>query len=401
MALRKKKKVVVRKKVRVVRKKARAVRKPVRVKKKPAARKKIAKKTGRAALLRREAAKKIISNKFSRGRRKVLPLARVHHNPVLKPTEHSWESRATFNPAAVRHGNKVHILYRAVGEDDRSVLGYAGSDDGYTIERLKRPAYAIGSYPVPRDVIKIPHTSGGGTSGGCEDPRMTIVGDKVYVIYTAFDGWGSLRMAMTSIRLEDFIHKRWYWKQPVLISPPGEIHKNWALFPERINGKYALLHSLSPEIQIAYFDNLDELNGAQFVRSTYRAGAPRKGAWDSWVRGIGPPPIMTKYGWLILYHAMDFRDPNRYKLGAMIVDADDPTKILYRSQEPVLEPDAPYENEGFKSGVVYSCGAVVKNGQLIVYYGGADTVGCIATAPLNAFLDTLVATGRATLARSR
>lgn len=362
------------------------------------------KKTGgasKSALARRATAQSILARKRARGRRKVVPLARVHHNPIIKPTEHAWESRATFNPSAVRHGNKVHVLYRAVGEDDRSVLGYAESADGYTMDRLKRPAFTLGTPAVPRDLIQIPHTSGGGTHGGSEDPRMTIIGDKVYVIYTAFDGWGSLRMAMTSIRLDDFIHKRWYWKQPVLISPPGEIHKNWALFPERINGKYALLHSLTPEVQIAYFDSLDELNGAQFVQSTYRAGAPRKGAWDSWVRGIGPPPIMTKYGWLVLYHAMDFRDPNRYKLGAMILDAEDPTKILYRSQEPVLEPDAPYENEGFKAGVVYSCGAVVKGGQLIVYYGGADTVGCVATAPLNAFLDTLVETGRTTLTRTR
>lgn len=337
----------------------------------------------------------------ARARKRQPALARAPHNPIIKPSEHAWESRATFNPAAVRHGDKVHLLYRAIGEDDRSVLGYASSSDAYQIERLAEPVYGTHAHPADGVRVKIPYSSGGGTNGGCEDPRMTILGNRVYVIYTAFDGWGSLRLALTSIDIDDFIHHRWDWKDPVLISPPGQIHKNWALFPERIRGKIALLHSISPEIQIAYFDTLDNLNGAQFVYSTFRPGTPRKGAWDSWVRGIGPPPIKTKYGWLVLYHAMDLRDPNRYKLGAMILDAEDPTKVLYRSQQPVLEPDAPYENQGFKSGVVYSCGAVVKDGQLVVYYGGADTVGCVASAPLNAFLDQIVTTGKSTLTRRK
>ena len=92
--------------------------------------------------------------------------------------------------------------------------------------------------------------------------------------------------------------------------------------------------------------------------------------------------MKTRLGWLLFYHAMDMHDPNRYKLGAMILDAEDPTKILYRSKVPVLEPDAYYENQGFKSGVVYSCGAVVKDDELFVYYGGADSVVCVAVANL-------------------
>jgi predicted GH43/DUF377 family glycosyl hydrolase len=86
---------------------------------------------------------------------------------------------------------------------------------------------------------------------------------------------------------------------------------------------------------------------------------------------------------------MDLRDPNRYKLGAMILDAADPTKVLYRSRTPILEPDFNYENQGFKSGVVYSCGAVVNEGELYVYYGGADSVVCVAMANLDTFLGEL------------
>jgi predicted GH43/DUF377 family glycosyl hydrolase len=119
--------------------------------------------------------------------------------------------------------------------------------------------------------------------------------------------------------------------------------------------------------------------------------------WDSWFRGVGPSPIKTKYGWLIIYQAMDHRNPDRYRIGAMILDIKDPTKILYRSNQPILEPDLWYENEGYKRGVVYSCGAVVKpartggdGDELFVYYGGADKVSCVATANLDKFLQELI-----------
>ncbi len=124
-----------------------------------------------------------------------------------------------------------------------------------------------------------------------------------------------------------------------------------------------------------------------------------RSVWDNWVRGAGPPPIRTRLGWLLFYHAMDVRDPNRYKLGAMVLDAQDPTKILYRSRVPVLEPEEWYENNGWKSGVVYSCGAVVKDGDLYVYYGGADSVVCVAVANLDHFLDELVKYGTPRLAK--
>jgi len=106
-------------------------------------------------------------------------------------------------------------------------------------------------------------------------------------------------MALTSISVDDFLNKRWKWTKSVLISPPGEIHKNWVIFPEKIRGKYAVLHSMSPEILIDYFDDLDELGDEAYIKSC-RQMEERKGAWDTWVRGAGPPPIKTKYGWLVL-----------------------------------------------------------------------------------------------------
>lgn len=186
-----------------------------------------------------------------------------------------------------------------------------------------------------------------------------------------------------------FFKKQWNWKKPALISPGGEIHKNWMLFPEKVNGKFAMLHSISPDVLIDYFDTLEELENGERTIESRRDIRFRRGGWDSWIRGAGPPPIKTRIGWLLLYHAMDARDPNRYKLGAMILDARDPTKVLYRSARPILEPDADYENSGFKSGVVYSCGAVIKDGELYVYYGGGDSVTCVAMANIDQFLDDM------------
>jgi beta-1,2-mannobiose phosphorylase / 1,2-beta-oligomannan phosphorylase len=322
-----------------------------------------------------------------------LNLERSEENPIISPTDHpSWESKATFNPTAFHHDGKVHIVYRAIGEDDSSALGYAASSDGYNIdERLSYFIYKRFSYHATSEcsMPKIDYISGGGWSGGCEDPRLTLLDDTVYLLYTAFDGWGSVRIALSSISLDDFISKRFNWKKPVFISPPGEVHKNWVLFPGKVRGRYAILHSMSPEIMVDYFDSLDELDGNNFIHSVHRDSL-LWGARDRLIRGIGPAPIKTKYGWLVLYHKMEKHDSHRYKLWAMILDTTDPTKVLYRSESPILEPDFWYENEGYKGGVVYSCGAVVKNGELFVYYGGADRVSCVATAPLDKFLAELV-----------
>lgn len=342
-----------------------------------------------------------ITKKPAKHKRTSLDLKRHANNPILEPrTERDWESRATFNPTAALIDNKVHILYRAIGNDDRSVIGYANSHDGYAIaEKLDHPVYEEDTARSAGITLQIPYSSGGGTAGGSEDPRLTIIDDTAYMIYTSFDGWGSLRMTLTSITIEDFLNKRWRWKTPVHISPPNEIHKCWVLFPEKIRGKFAILHGLSPEVQIDYFDNLNELDGKHYIKSTYSSNGPSAKSWDNWMRGVGPAPIKTKLGWLVLYHAMDKRDPNRYKLGAMLLDLKDPTKIIIRSRQPVLEPDEDYENNGFKWGVVYSCGAVVKDGTLLVYYGGADSVSCVAAANLNAFLKELITHGRPGISR--
>jgi len=317
-------------------------------------------------------------------------LKKVVHNPIISPSSYGWESKATFNPAAFEHNGKVHIIYRAMGDDDSSVLGYACSSDGVVIS--ERPTYCI--YRRANNFVKLGlplnYSSGGGENGGCEDPRITLIDGVLYMIYTAFDGWGSLRMALTSITLKDFENKKWNWTKEVMISPPGEMNKNWVLFPEKINGKFAIMHSFYPNILINYFNSLDELDGkTNFIKSNNTRPIDKNRTWDSWFRGVGPTPIKTEDGWLVLYHAMDHKNPDRYRMGALLLDLNDPTKVLYRSKSPILEPEEDYENNGHKWGVVYSCGAVIKNSELFVYYGGADKFVCVASVGVKELIDSL------------
>ncbi|MEA2112562.1 MAG: hypothetical protein U9P50_01145 [Patescibacteria group bacterium] len=343
------------------------------------------------------------SSKKSTLIKKQFDVNRHKDNPIIKPqVENEWESKATFNPAALHAGEKVHLLYRAIGYNDVSVLGYAISRDGLNVEkRLEKPVYFREWNSLTEKTGKSPidYISGGGGNGGCEDPRLTLIEDTVYLTYTAFDGWGSLRMALSSISLKDFLDQEWNWKKPVMISPPGEVHKNWVLFPEKINGKFAVLHSVNPDILIDYLDDLNFEGDDKYIQGFF-SSLKSRGRWDSWVRGAGPPPIKTDKGWLLIYHAMDvYRDPNRYKIGVMLLDLDDPQKIIARSREPILEPDESYENDGWKAGVSYCCGAVVRDDQLLIYYGGADTVSCVAETNLNDFVETLIKTEKPKIKR--
>ncbi len=308
-------------------------------------------------------------------------------NPIISPNkENDWEAWQTFNPGAVLLDGRVHFIYRAIGRDGISRLGYAASPDGFVVDkRLPYPAY---EHRLASGEINFFSFASGGSFGGAEDPRLTRVNheDTLYMTYTACDG--GLRVGLTSIKIKDFLDANWRWQSPKLISPPGETHKNWVIFPEKINGSYAVLHSISPDILIAYMDSLN-FDGNTFIKSRPPDGEVRKGGWDSFVRGAGAPPLKTKEGWILFYHAIDERDPGKYKVGVMLLDLENPTKILHRLSEPLLEPDEVYENDGFKSGIVYTSGAVVKDGLLLIYYGGADTYVCVAYADLNDFLGAL------------
>ena len=354
----------------------------------------------------------------SRGKTELsLVLERFDENPILEPEpKHWWESKATFNPGAIYEGGRVHLVYRAIGDSDLSVLGYASSVDGFHIDkRLPEPIYVPREsfegagliYPTPsythRTYIPLEEEDGyvsGGGWGGCEDPRLTKIDERVFMTYVAFDGYSPPRVALTSIHINDFLAQNWQWKKPVLISPPGVVDKNACILPDKIKGKSVIFHRIFPNILIDFVGDLDFDGTTRWLKGEFRI-RPRTSYWDSRKVGAGAPPIKTKDGWLLIYQAVGERDPGRYKIGAMLLDLKDPTRVLYRSIEPILEPEVWYENEGWKSGVVYPCGAVVIKGRLLVYYGGADRVVCASSVKLDWLLEQLIRTGAKAKTKSK
>jgi predicted GH43/DUF377 family glycosyl hydrolase len=329
---------------------------------------------------------------------------RAAHNPVISPLIHrEWEEQASFNPTAILDDDgRVHLFYRAIGNDGISRIGYATSMDGRNFEgRSPYPVYQpLHGYGLPEASIKNDphcydieaHPSGGGW-GGAEDPRATRIGKRVFMTYTAFEGWENMRIGLTSISIDDLRNRRWKWRHPAIISPAKARAKNWVIFPEKINGKYAILHSVAPKVLVAYVDSIDAVPPIKSSADHGGYGAHdknREDYWDKTMKGAGAAPMKTDRGWLVLYHAID---ENKYKVGAMLLDLNDPTKILYRSPVPILSPDAPYENDG-KPGVVYATGAVIKDGNLFIYYGGGDKHVCVAEVGLDELINWLTEYGK-------
>ena len=352
--------------------------------------------------------KKIKSLKKSAKRKvlKKLPLKlkKSLNNPIVEPSSYPWESEAVFNPAALLHDGRVHLFYRALGHDGISRIGYTSSKDGIHFEgRLPYPVYVAEN--VEETMAHHPYTSparlvydttlyaSGGGWGGCEDPRAVKINGRVYVTFNMFNGWDSMRVAFISIDEKDLTDRKWNWSNFAYLSRPSDRQKNWVLFPEKIHGKFALFHNLDKgdpsRVHIAY---LDELNMNQ-APSQKEAPDPHTlpdhiVAWHNRTRSASAPPIKTSDGWLLFYHAMDKDDPNRYKVGALLLDLKDPTKVLYRASRPILEPDLWYEND-WKPGIVYVSGAVVKDKTLFLYYGGGDKRIAVAYINLKEFLHKL------------
>jgi predicted GH43/DUF377 family glycosyl hydrolase len=298
-----------------------------------------------------------------------MKLQRYTHNPILKPdTGRKWESGAVFNcGATLSEDDRVYLLYRAVsagytrkldggGYDNYvSSLGCAVSQDGINFVRFEQPVIQ------PTDEWE---------RYGCEDPRITMLemeGRPLYLItYTA------------------------------LSAPAFSGRGDRVAFPELIQGKIAMLHRVAPNIQIVYFDDLEQLTnpGKSFWRE-YTAVLEEftimkpKYQWESSKIGAGPPPVKTKEGWLLIYHGVD--ENHIYRTGIALLDLEDPSKVIARSPYPILEPEAEYERVGDVPNVVFPEGAVIRDGMLYVYYGGADKCCCLATADSDDFLDHLLA----------
>jgi len=304
-------------------------------------------------------------------------LTRFAGNPILEPIkEHPWESRYVLNPGAIKLNGKVYLIYRAVGENDISRLGLAISEDGFKFtERLKEPIFE----PKSKNEEK-----------GCEDPRLTLIGDRIYMLYIAYSSLVA-QIALASIGVNDFLSHSWKdWRRHGLVFP-GFSNKDGALFPEQFDGKFAMLHRVDPHIWITLSPHLR----CPWPRKEHKilAGSTSGMMWGGKKIGAGAQPIKTKYGWLLITHGVDYA--HVYRLGVMLLDLADPTILLYRSPNSILEPVERYEvgelGKHWVPNVVFTCGAVPREGnkqildaedEVLVYYGAADSVVSVATVKI-------------------
>jgi predicted GH43/DUF377 family glycosyl hydrolase len=301
-------------------------------------------------------------------------LVRNVNNPIIQPRPGvAWETRATFNPGAAMSGEKVHILYRAVNGQNISSLGHATTTDCETIvDRSLEPALA------PTDPSE---------ELGCEDPRITELDGTFYIFYTAYSRRGP-RVALASTT--DF---KIYERHGVV--GPDHDDKDAALFPRLIRGRFAVAHRIEPNIEVAFFDTVKQMervsqnpyskNYLKSIEANIILKPTQR--WEEKKVGIGPPPIRTDAGWVVIYHGVD--SYTVYRVGAALLDLEDPFRVIARTPEPILEPEASFERIGVVPNVVFPEGAVVVKDELKVFYGGADKVCCVASLPLRLLIEAL------------
>jgi predicted GH43/DUF377 family glycosyl hydrolase len=296
---------------------------------------------------------------------------RYKNNPVLTPKMWPYKVNAVFNAGATLFNDKVLLLVRVEDMRGFSHLCKATSKDGYTNWQIDSEPTLI---PKPEDFPEETY--------GIEDPRIVKLDEdnRYAIVYTSFSESGPLVSLATT---EDFNTYRRYG----VVMPPDD--KDASLFPRKFNGRYVLIHRPSPtsyllgaHIWMSYSPDLKHWGDSSILLP-----ARRGSWWDAYKVGLGPQPIETSEGWLIIYHGVRTTAAGAlYRLGLALLDLDDPSKVIKRCDEWIFGPNEYYERVGDVPDVTFPCGVVVKGDELIMYYGAADTTMAIATASLKEVL---------------
>ena len=292
---------------------------------------------------------------------------RLSDVPVFAPRGNAWEAAGTFNPAVVVCGDKIVMLYRAQDKQGTSRLGYAESTDGIHFTRRDEPVLSPAA-----DYEK---------DGGVEDPRLVQFGDTYYLTYTGYNKKDAQLCLATS---KDLIH--WSRRGVIMPANKGNWNVKWtksgAIVPEKIDGKY-WMYFLGTSA-----DNKDQAGLAtstdlrHWTEATQVPALPvRPGRFDSRVAEPGPSPIVTPKGIVLIYNGAD--DKLVYRTGIAIFDRTDPGKLLWRSSEPIFEPEKPWEKIGQVPNVVFVEGMIQQKNRYLFYYGGADANVGVAEAPIH------------------
>ncbi|MEX1186030.1 MAG: glycoside hydrolase family 130 protein [Gemmatimonadaceae bacterium] len=344
---------------------------------------------------------------------------RASENPILtpamvQPSAPGLHVVGVFNPAVIRHQNEVVLLLRVAEASDRmseseiAALIYNPHSGNLEVKQWRRDTPGLDASdprvvvvggrmwltslshlrvarstdgihfeiePVPAMSPATPYES-----YGLEDPRITLMAGTYWINYSAVSPHG---VATALASTTDFMT---FQRHGIIFAPPN---KNVAIFPEKIGGRYAALHRPMaeglgpPAIWTASSADLMSWGEHRLV------AAARDGYWDDAKVGAGAVPFRVKVGtndaWLAIYHGVT-ASPLTYSLGALLLDAADPGRVIARSREPLLRPEQPYEQEGFFGGVVFTCGALPEGDLVRVYYGAADGVTAVADLSLDAIL---------------
>ncbi len=331
------------------------------------------------------------------------------HGIILRPTKNAFESKCVFNPAIYQDGNNIHVLYRAMDEKFQSTIGYARLD-GPTkvVERFSEPIYSP-KYSYEKK--------------GVEDPCIVKIGDTFYMTYVAHDGINAVIAYMygkdllklkrggiistqisyhkaaklfefTQVKDDYYFFASFYEKYGNKNIMVWE--KDGVLFPEKIKGRFALLHRILPDIQLAYFKKFAELQNKAYWQEHIKNLAKHvvlEGKYGFQARhiGAGAPPIKTKQGWLLINHSVEPRNKGRiYYATAALLDLNNPLKVIAELPYPLITPAEDYELEGHVNNVVFPTGVAVFEKDLYVYYGTSDSYVAVASVNIDALIKELL-----------
>ena len=294
---------------------------------------------------------------------------RCEKNPLITAQDLPYLANTVFNAGAVDLGDEVLLLLRVESCSGRSHLIVARSDDGVT------------GWEVDDRALLHPEEGPRHEANGVEDCRITWMDDlDAYALaYTAYtpEGPGVALATTTDFKTVDRLG---------LVLPPSD--KNAALFPRKIDGLYAMLHRPSTgggSIWMSYSQDLTFWGKPTLLLPT-RSGP----WWDGRRVGAGFSPIMTDEGWLLVYHGVKELAGNPlYRLGAALLDPEQPHRVAWRARRWLMSPQEPYERSGDAPNVLFTNGGFVRDGVLWVYYGAADSCICLARAPVSEVLSVV------------
>lgn len=331
-------------------------------------------------------------------------LTRLSTTPILEPRpDVQWECGAVLNSAVWEENGKTYLLYRAIDHETgwtqenpvggryHTSVGLAVSEDGIHFERRPEPIIPFGFF---------------GGKSEAQDCRIVKIGGTYYLTYCLYDKDIGLPSPGYSVST-DLIN----WEHRGELVPFADFgyNKNATLFPEKVGSRFALLHrpearafrhlprenfnwrtwsrapitddADQPGVTLSFSDDLHNWTDTRVVIT------PRENSWDNVKVGPGAPPIRTQRGWLNVYHAVD--DSHTYRLGLALHDLDDPSIVLKRQDQWLLQPELDWEKHGDVDGAIFTCGALLFNDfTLRVYYAGADTRLGVAEGDVKAFLES-------------